>query len=105
MKIRRRHLARLAANRDLKVETLNARFQTLGRMNFLHPPLIPSGAPRRLLAMNQKDKAGRAGWQPEYYKICGAFSSAIPRRHRVKARDLVKGNGMAAAKKRLRSPV
>src|SRR6202158_1824351 len=47
----------LAANKDLKVETLNKLgFQTLGRMNFLHPPFDKVNVRRAaLMAMNQKD--------------------------------------------------
>src|ERR1700736_620597 len=65
----------LAANKELKVETLNKLgFQTLGRMNFLYPPFDNLKVRRAaFMAMNQKD-------------VLDA---------------LVKGNGMAEAKKLL----
>src|ERR1700675_1728191 len=65
----------LAANKDLKIETLNKLgFQTLGRMNFLYPPFDNVKVRRAaLLAMNQKDVLDALVGHPEYYKICGAF--------------------------------
>src|SRR6202790_4483805 len=47
----------LAANKDLKIETLNKLgFQTLGRMNFLFPPFDNVKVRRAaFMAMNQKD--------------------------------------------------
>ena len=65
----------LAANKDIKVETLNKLgFQTLGRMNFLYPPFDNVKVRRAaFLAMNQKDVLDALVGNPEYYKICGAF--------------------------------
>jgi len=94
----------LAANKDLKVETLNKLgFQTLGRMNFLHPPFDNVKVRRAaLLAMNQKDVLDALVGNPEYYKICGAFFICdTPLATEEGSETLVKGNGMAAAKKAL----
>src|SRR4030088_2477835 len=67
-------LPMLTANKDLKVETLNKLgFQTLGRMNFLHPPFDNVKVRRAaFLAMNQKDVLDALVGNPEYYQICGA---------------------------------
>src|SRR5712675_928527 len=65
----------LEGNADLKVETLNKfGFQTLGRMNFLHPPFDNVKVRRAaMLAMNQKDVLDALVGNPEYYKVCGAY--------------------------------
>ena len=64
----------LAANKDLKVETLNKLgFQTLGRMNFLYPPFDNVKVRRAaFMAMNQKDVLDAMVGNPKYYRICGA---------------------------------
>src|SRR6202165_5970797 len=58
----------LAANKDLKIETLNKLgFQTLGRMNFLFPRFGNVKVRRAaLLAMNQKDVLDALVGNPEY---------------------------------------
>jgi peptide/nickel transport system substrate-binding protein len=94
----------LTANPDLKVETLNKLgFQTLGRMNFLYPPFDNVKVRRAaFLAMNQKDVLDALVGNPEYYKICGAvFVCGTPLATDVGSESLVKGNGMAEAKKLL----
>ena len=94
----------LAANKDIKIETLNKLgFQTLGRMNFLYPPFDNVKVRRAaLLAMNQKDVLDALVGNPEYYKICGAFFVCdTPLATDVGSETLVKGNGMAEAKKAL----
>ena len=95
----------LAANKDIKVETLNKLgFQTLGRMNFLYPPFDNVKVRRAaFLAMNQKDVLDALVGNPEYYKICGAFFvCGTPLASDVGSETLVKGNGMAEAKKAAR---
>src|SRR3982075_1577648 len=97
-------LPTLAADKDLVVHTLNKLgFQTLGRMNFQHPPFDNVKVRRAaLLAMNQKDVLDALVGNPEYYKICGAvFVCGTPLASDVGAESLIKGNGMAAAKKLL----
>src|SRR6202158_2442967 len=94
----------LAANKDIKVETLNKLgFQTLGRMNFLYPPFDNVKVRRAaLMAMNQKDVLDALVGNPEYYKICGAFFvCGTPLATEEGSESLIKGNGMAEAKKLL----
>src|ERR1700738_2541511 len=97
-------LPMLKADKELRVETLNKLgFQTLGRMNFLYPPfdnVKVRGA--AFLALNQKDVLDALVGNPEYYKICGAvFVCGTPLATDVGAESLIKGNGMAEAKKLL----
>src|SRR6266478_152954 len=97
-------LPALAANKDLKVETLNKLgFQTLGRMNFLYPPFDNVKVRRAaFMAINQKDVLDALVGNPEYYKICGAFFvCGTPLATEEGSESLVKGNGMAEAKKLL----
>src|SRR3979409_877095 len=92
----------LAANPDLKVETLNKLgFQTLGRMNFLFPPFDNVKVRRAaFVAINQKDVLDALVGNPEYYKICGAvFVCGTPLASDVGAESLIKGNGMETARK------
>ena len=94
----------LKADKNLKVETLNKLgFQTMGRMNFLWPPFDNVKVRRAaLLAMNQKDVLDALIGNPEYYKTCGAlFVCGTPLATDVGSESVVKGNGMAAAKKLL----
>jgi peptide/nickel transport system substrate-binding protein len=94
----------LEGNPDLKVQTLNTfGFQTLGRMNFLYPPFDNVKVRRAaFLAMNQKDVLDALVGNPKYYKICGAFFiCGTPLETEIGADTLVKGNGMAEAKKEL----
>ncbi len=94
----------LAANKDLKVETLDKLgFQIVGRMNFLYPPFDNVKVRRAaFLALNQKDVLDALVGNPEYYKICGAvFGCDTPLATDVGSESLVKGNGMAEAKKLL----
>jgi len=94
----------LEANPDLKVETLNKfGFQTLGRMNFLLPPFDNVKVRRAaLLAMNQKDVLDALVGNPKYYQTCGAFFICdTPLATDEGSGSLIKGGGMAEAKKAL----
>jgi peptide/nickel transport system substrate-binding protein len=94
----------LAADKGLKLETLNKLgYQTLGRMNFLYPPFDNVKVRRAaFMAMNQKDVLDALVGNPEYYKICGAvFICDTPLATDAGSESLVKGNGMAEAKKLL----
>jgi peptide/nickel transport system substrate-binding protein len=94
----------LKGNKDIKIETLNKLgFQTLGRMNFLHPPFDNVKVRRAaLLAMNQKDVLDALVGNPEFYKICGAFFvCGTPLATEEGAGALIKGGAMAEAKKAL----
>ncbi len=94
----------LTANKDIKVDTLDkVGFQTVGRMNFLFPPFDNVKIRRAaFLAMNQKDVLDALIGNPQYYKICGAaFVCGTPLETDVGSEAVVKGNGMAEAKKLL----
>jgi peptide/nickel transport system substrate-binding protein len=94
----------LEANKDLKVDVLNKfGFQTLGRMNFLYPPFDNVKVRRAaFLAMKQKDVLDALVGNAKYQKVCGAlFICDTPLESDVGAESLVKGNGMAEAKKLL----
>jgi peptide/nickel transport system substrate-binding protein len=94
----------LEGNSDLKLDVLNKfGFQTLGRMNFLLPPFDNVKVRRAaLLAMNQKDVLDALVGNPKYYKLCGAyFICDTPLATEAGAETLLKGSGMAEAKKLL----
>jgi peptide/nickel transport system substrate-binding protein len=94
----------LAANKDIVVDTLNKLgFQTVGRMNFLLPPFDNVKVRRAaFMAMNQKDVLDALIGNPEYFKLCGAFFvCGTPLATEEGGESLVKGNGMAEAKKLL----
>jgi peptide/nickel transport system substrate-binding protein len=88
----------------LVVHTLDsAGFQTIGRMNFLHPPFNNVEVRRAaLLALRQKDVLDALTGNSRYYRLCGAvFGCDSPLASDVGSETLVKGNGMALAKKLL----
>jgi peptide/nickel transport system substrate-binding protein len=94
----------LTADKDLKVQTLNTLgFQTLGRMNFLHPPFDnPKVRRAAFLAVSQKPVLDALVGNPEYYKLCGAFFvCGTPLATEEGGETLIKGNGLAEAKKAL----
>src|SRR3984885_4845114 len=94
----------LAANSDIKVETLSKfGFLTGGRMNFLYPPFDNVKVRRApFMALNQKDVLDALVGNPEYYRICGAlFICDTPLATDLGSETLVKGDGMAEAKKLL----
>ena len=94
----------LAANPDLTMNVLNKfGYQTLGRMNFLFPPFDNVKLRRAaFLALNQKDVLDALVGNAKYQKICGAvFVCGTPLETDVGAETLIKGNGMAEAKKAL----
>lgn len=97
-------LPALTADKNLKVEVLNKLgFQTLGRMNFTSPPFDNVKVRRAaFLAMNQKPVLDALVGNPEYYKVCGAlFGCGTPLASDLGSETLVKGDGMAEAKKEL----
>jgi peptide/nickel transport system substrate-binding protein len=94
----------LAANKDLKLETLDKHgFQIVGRMNFLYPPFDNVKVRRAaLLALNQKDVLDALVGNSEYDQVCGAvFGCDTPLATDIGSESLVKGNGMAEAKRLL----
>ncbi|KJC38033.1 ABC transporter substrate-binding protein [Bradyrhizobium sp. LTSP885] len=94
----------LEPNPDLTVAVLNKfGFQIEGRMNFLHPPFDNVKIRRAaFLALNQKDVLDATIGNPKYYEICGAyFACDTPLASDIGAETLIKGNGLAEAKKAL----
>jgi peptide/nickel transport system substrate-binding protein len=94
----------LAANKEIKVETLNKLgSQSIGRMNFLHPPFDNQKIRRAaLMAMNQKDFMDAMVGNDKYYSLCDAiFVCGTPLETATGSGVLVKGGGMAEAKKLL----
>jgi peptide/nickel transport system substrate-binding protein len=97
-------LPMLANDKDIEIKVLSQLgFQTLGRMNFLYPPFDNVKVRRAaLMAMRQKDVLDALVGDPKYYKICGAiFGCGGPFETDVGSESLVKGDGMAEAKKLL----
>ncbi|MCG6204849.1 ABC transporter substrate-binding protein [Rhodopseudomonas sp. HC1] len=94
----------LKQDKELTIHTLSPLgFQTLGRMNFLYPPFDNVKIRRAaFLAMSQKPVLDALVGNPDYYKVCGAvFGCDTPLATDVGSETLVKGNGMAEAKKLL----
>jgi peptide/nickel transport system substrate-binding protein len=94
----------LAADKNLKVETLNRLgFQTIGRMNFLYPPFDNLKVRRAaLMAMNQKDVLDAMIGNDNYYQVCGAvFVCGSPLANEEGSEPLVKGDGMVQARRML----
>src|SRR5689334_6697206 len=94
----------LETSTDLKIDVLNKfGYQTLGRMNFTLPPFDNVKVRRAaFLALNQKDVLDALVGNEKYQKVCGAvFICDTPLATDVGAESLVKGNGMAEAKKEL----
>ncbi len=94
----------LQADKDLTSRALSGLgFQTIGRMNFLYPPFDNVKVRRAaLLALNQKDVLDAMVGAPTLYKICGAvFGCDTPLATDIGSDTLVKGSGMAQAKKLL----
>src|ERR1700738_2572507 len=93
-----------ADNKALKVKTLdNLGFQIVGRMNFLYPPFDNVKVRRAaFLALNQKDVLDALVGNPEYSQVVGAVCGCgTPQASDAGSESLVKGNGMAEAKKLL----
>lgn len=95
----------LEGNDDVVVETRDdLGYQTMGRMNFKHPPFdnvkIRQAA---LKALNQADVLGTMIGDPKYYKICGAiFGCGTPLGDESGAETLIKGGDKEGAKQLLK---
>src|SRR5262249_5762350 len=97
-------LPQLAANKELKVETLNKLgYQSIGRMNFLYPPFQNAKVRRAaFMAVNQKDFMDALVGNDQYFTLCGAiFVCGSPLDAAQGSDAIVKGSGMAEAKKLL----
>jgi peptide/nickel transport system substrate-binding protein len=94
----------LSANDEIVIQNISPLgYQTMGRMNFLHPPFdnvkVRQAA---LMAMNQKDVLDALIGNPEYYKTCPAiFGCGTPLASDAGAKSLVSGGNAEAAKKLL----
>ena len=94
----------LERDKELHLEVINVLgYQTLGRMNFLYPPFDNIKVRRAaFLAMNQTPVLNALIGNAKYYKTCGAiYGCGSPYATDVGSESLVKGNGMAEAKKLL----
>jgi len=78
--------------------------QVVGRMNFLHPPFTDVKVRRAaLLALKQENFLAAIAGDPKFYKVCGAmFGCGTPLATDVGSETLVKGSGMAEAKRLLK---
>jgi peptide/nickel transport system substrate-binding protein len=97
-------LPMLEANSEIKVRVLNELgYQAIGRMNFLHPPFDnPKIRRAAFMAINQKDFMDAMVGNDKYFVLCGAiFVCGSPLETGVGSEMLVKGGGMAEAKKLL----
>jgi peptide/nickel transport system substrate-binding protein len=95
----------LEANKEIKVEVLNKLgYQAIGRMNFLHPPFDnPKVRRAAFMAINQKDFMDAMVGNDKYFMLCGAlFVCGTPLENATGSDVLVKGSGMADAKKLLK---
>ena len=98
-------LPMLEANKEIKVEVLNKLgYQAIGRMNFLHPPFDnPKVRRAAFMAINQKDFMDAMVGNDKYFVLCGAlFVCGTPLETAAGSDGLVKGNGMAEARKLLK---
>jgi peptide/nickel transport system substrate-binding protein len=89
------------SNPELQVKLLaTLGQQTMGRMNFLHPPFDnPKIRKAALLALRQKDFLEALVGSPKYYKVCGAlFGCGTPFEDESGAATLIANGDVAAAK-------
>lgn len=94
----------LQANPDLEVRNLNELgYQTIGRMNFLHPPFDDVKIRQAALhALNQQDVMDAMIGNPDLYNLCGAmFICGTPLATDVGSEHLVAGTGMEIAQQML----
>ncbi|MDB5654732.1 MAG: extracellular solute-binding protein family 5 [Tardiphaga sp.] len=94
----------MQADKNIEVSSLSA-FGSIpfGRMNFLYPPFDNVKLRRAaFLALNEKDVLDAIVGNPKYYKLCGAIFGCGTRLDTdAGSETLVKGSGMAAAKRLL----
>src|SRR5690606_21118342 len=98
-------LPMLEADKDLVVHTLSdLGYQTLARMNFLHPPFNnPKLRRAAMLAISQKPVLDALVGNSKYYKTCGSvFPCGTPLATEAGGDTLVKGSGIEEAKKLLK---
>lgn len=94
----------LEASPDVAVEVRDPLgYQTMGRMNFKHPPFDNEQIRRAaLMAMGQESVLATLIGNPEYYSLCGAiFGCGTPLASETGADTLKSGGDPAGAKKLL----
>ena len=75
-------------------------YQTMGRMNWMHPPFDDVRIRQAALkALNQQDVLATMMGDPEYYQLCGAvFGCGTPYEHEVGAESLLEGGDPEGAR-------
>lgn len=94
----------LEGNPELNVRNLNALgYQTISRMNFLHPPFDdPQIRRAAMLSMDQQDTLDALVGNPDLYQKCGAmFVCGTPLETDVGSEHVVEGTGMEEARRLL----
>lgn len=90
----------LEANPDVKIERRDPLgYQTMGRMNFKHPPFNDKKMRQAaLLALSQEDILATMVGNPDYYELCGAiFGCGTPLADETGAESLLSGGDPQAA--------
>jgi len=93
-------LAILEAEPDVTVEVRDPLgYQTMGRMNFLHPPFDDVRIRQAALkALNQQDVLATMMGDPEFYELCGAiFGCGTPFEDETGAESLLEGGDIEGA--------
>jgi peptide/nickel transport system substrate-binding protein len=91
----------LEANPDVVVEQRDPLgYQTMGRMNFLHPPFDNKQIRQAALkALNQEDILATLMGNPQYYQLCGAiFGCGTPLEDETGAESLTSGGDPEGAR-------
>ncbi|PMR75737.1 ABC transporter substrate-binding protein [Billgrantia endophytica] len=94
----------LEANPDVTVELRDPLgYQTMGRMNFKHPPFDDKRIRQAaLMALSQEDILATMMGDPEYYELCGAiFGCGTPYEDESGAESLLAGGDQEGARARL----
>lgn len=94
----------LEAEPDVTVEVRDPLgYQTMGRLNWMHPPFDDQRIRRAaLLALSQEDVLATMMGDPQYYQLCGAvFGCGTPFEHEAGAESLLEGGDPEAAQKLL----
>jgi peptide/nickel transport system substrate-binding protein len=94
----------LEASEDVVVETRDELgYQTIGRMNFKHPPFDNKKVRQAaMMALSQEDVLATLIGNPDYYKVCGAiFGCGTPLADDTGSETLTSGGDIEGAKKLL----
>jgi peptide/nickel transport system substrate-binding protein len=91
----------LTSNAEIKVDVVGKLgYQTMGRMNWLHPPFDnPKVRRAAALALSQKDILAALVGNDQYFKLCGSlYGCGSPYETDAGAEQVTKGADMEAAK-------